>query len=188
MSFEHPHTQAQYDGVLSFWFDTLTPADWFRKSDALDERIRTRFAATHTRARQGELYHWRRNPEGRLAEIIVLDQWSRNMFRDTPQAFAQDAQALILAQEAVLAAADQKLDSPQRAFLYMPFMHSESAAIHTWALQLFSQPGLDKQLYYEKKHKAIIDRFGRYPHRNAVLGRVSSDAESAFLQQPGSSF
>lgn len=177
-----------FNSVLSFWFEELKPKDWFRKSQRLDTAIRNQFEAVHTAARQGELYQWRKQAQGRLAEIIVLDQFSRNIYRDTPQAFAQDAQALVLAQEAVAAGVDETLTVQQQAFLYMPFMHSESAEIHAWAMRLFSQPGLDNQLKFEKSHKAIIDRFGRYPHRNTILGRQSSAAETAFLQQPNSSF
>lgn len=181
-------TQATYDDVLAFWFQTLTPKDWFRKSQQLDNEIKQRFGTTHARARAGELHAWRTQPLGRLAEIIVLDQFSRNIFRDRPKAFAQDAMALALAQEAVRVGVDDVCTTQQRAFLYMPFMHSESAAIHEWAMRLFSQPGLENQLKFEKSHKAIIDRFGRYPHRNAILGRQSSAEESSFLQQPNSSF
>lgn len=174
--------------ILSFWFETLQPPDWFRKNNRLDKQIRERFGATHGAARRGEFYGWRPDPAGRLAEIIVLDQFSRNIYRDNPLAFAQDNQALVLAQEAVLAGADESLAPQQRAFLYMPFMHSESRLIHAWAMELFSQPGLENQLSYEKNHKAIIERFGRYPHRNAILGRASSEEEKAFLKEPGSSF
>lgn len=178
----------QCAAVLSYWFHELQPSDWFRKNQQTDKQIRERFEATHGAACRGELYTWRSEPAGRLAEIIVLDQFSRNMYRDSPQAFAQDMQALVLAQEAVLAGADASLTVNQRAFMYMPFMHSESPLIHEWAIKLFSQPGLEQQMHYEQRHKEIIDRFGRYPHRNAVLGRVASDEEQAFLQEPGSSF
>lgn len=174
--------------ILEFWFRTLTPADWFKKSNETDETIGARFGATHAAACAGELHAWRDTPRGRLAEIIVLDQFSRNMYRDTPRAFAQDAQALTLAQEALRAGADEDLQSSERAFLYMPFMHSESPAMHDWALTLFNQPGLENNLHFEQRHKAIIDRFGRYPHRNAVMGRKSTAEEQQFLQQPGSSF
>ena len=118
----------------------------------------------------------------------MLDQFSRNMFRDTAQAFATDALALVLAQEAVAAAADQQLPVQQRVFFYMPYMHSESLRIHDEALTLFSQPGLESNLDFEHRHRTILERFGRYPHRNAILGRDSSAAETAFLTQPGSSF
>jgi|SRR5699024_10564158 len=188
MSRQETAMAVQYDDVLGFWFETLSAKDWFRKDNRLDRRIHDRFAATHAAACRGELHAWREQPAGRLAEIIVLDQFSRNMFRDTPQAFAQDGLALLLAQEAIRAGADQALDARQRAFLYMPFMHSESALIHEWAMQLFSQPGLEDQLPYEVQHKKIIDRFGRYPHRNEILGRTSTAAEQEFLKQPNSSF
>ena len=130
----------------------------------------------------------RASPEGQLAEILVLDQFSRNMFRDDSRAFAQDVLALVLAQEAVRSGADQSLSPTERAFLYMPYMHSESAAIHVEAVRLFDQPGLKGNLEFEHRHKAIIDRFGRYPHRNAVLGRDSTAEEREFLKQPGSGF
>lgn len=176
------------DDVITFWFEKLSAADWFKKNARLDEQIRGRFEPTHAAAAAGELHAWRDTATGRLAEILVLDQFSRNMYRDTPAAFAQDAQALILAQEALRAGADQALANGQRAFMYMPFMHSESAVIHEWAMSLFSQSGLENQLHYEKQHRAIINRFGRYPHRNAALGRESTAEELAFLKQPGSSF
>ena len=118
----------------------------------------------------------------------MLDQFSRNMFRDTAGAFAWDAMALVLSQTAVAIGVDQHLEPRQRAFLYMPYMHSESPLIHEIAVNLFSQPGLENNLEFENKHKAIIDRFGRYPHRNQVLGRTSTAEETAFLMQPGSSF
>lgn len=137
----------------------------------------------------GELYGWRKTAHGRLAEIIVLDQFSRNMYRDQPQSFAADPMALVLAQEAVFLGADKKLKTPQeQAFLYMPYMHSESEIIHEVALDLFSQPGLENNYAFELKHKEIIDRFGRYPHRNDILGRQSTAEELAFLKEPGSSF
>ncbi|MCA1772525.1 MAG: DUF924 domain-containing protein [Halomonas sp.] len=174
--------------VLDFWFEALTPAQWFKKDPKMDQAIRERFGTLHAQAGQCECSAWRQTPQGRLAEIIVLDQFSRNIYRDDARAFATDALALVLAQEAVAAGADVGLSSEQRAFLYMPYMHSESAAIHERAMELFDQPGLEKNLDFEVRHKAIIDRFGRYPHRNALLGRVSTDEELAFLKQPGSSF
>ena len=123
-----------------------------------------------------------------MAEIIVLDQFSRNLFRDSPAAFAQDALALALAQETVAQGLDLKLAPEQRSFLYMPYMHSESAKIHQIGLELFKQLGNPINLEFEQKHKVIIDRFGRYPHRNAVLGRTSTAEELEFLTKPNSSF
>jgi uncharacterized protein (DUF924 family) len=126
-----------------------------------------------------------------LAEVLVLDQFSRNVYRRKPQrprAFAQDALALALAQELVASGQDRTLPLAQRNFAYMPYMHSESALVHEQAVALFSQPGMADTLRFELLHKAIIDRFGRYPHRNAILGRSSTAEELAFLSEPGSSF
>ena len=174
--------------VLHFWFDEATPAQLFKKDAAFDAEIRTRFGAAHQAAVHCELAAWRDTPEGRLAEIIVLDQFSRNLFRDDARAFATDGMALVLAQEAIRAGADRAIPAARLAFLYMPFMHSESRAIHAEAERLFRHPGLEDNYKFELKHKAIIDRFGRYPHRNQVLGRASTPEELAFLKQPGSSF
>ena len=174
--------------VLSFWFTELTPKHHFAKDAALDETIRTRFGATLEAAARCELFAWRATPEGRLAEILVLDQFSRNVYRDTPRAFAQDALALALAQELVASGQDRSLPLVQRSFAYMPYMHSESALVHAQAVALFSQPGLEDTLRFELRHQEIIDRFGRYPHRNALLGRASSPEELVFLSEPGSAF
>lgn len=177
-----------HEEILAFWFEESTPEQWFKKDDAFDTTIRERFETVHRRALACELYPWRETPPGRLAEIIVLDQFSRNLYRDQPGAFAADALALGLAQEAIAQRADRALEPVRRRFLYMPFMHSESPAIHRVAVTLFEDLGDAHTLDYEMRHKAIVDRFGRYPHRNAALGRESSAEELAFLQQSGSSF
>ena len=174
--------------ILHFWFEELTPKQHFVKDTALDETIRTRFGDTMEAAARCELFAWRATAEGRLAEIIVLDQFSRNVFRDTPRAFTQDALALVLAQELVASTQDRSLPITQRVFAYMPYMHSESALVHTQATELFTQLGIQDNLNFELRHKTIIDRFGRYPHRNAILGRTSSAQELAFLSETGSSF
>ena len=174
--------------ILHFWFEELTAKQHFAKDAALDETIRARFGDTLEAAARCELFAWRATAEGRLAEIIVLDQFSRNVYRDTPRAFAQDALALLLAQELVASGQDLSLPSAQRVFAYMPYMHSESALVHAQAVPLFSQPGMEDNLSFEIRHQAIIERFGRYPHRNAILGRPSSPDELAFLSEPGSSF
>lgn len=178
----------QWQTVIHFWFEELSPKDHWRKDAALDEHIKHTFGTCLEAAKRGELWTWRSSPQGRLAEIIVLDQFSRNIFRDSAESFAADGMALILAQEAHANGAAQKLPPEQQSFLYMPYMHSESADIHQQALQVFAQPGLENNLDFEHRHKEIIDRFGRYPHRNAILGRVSSEQELAFLAEPGSSF
>ena len=178
-----------YSDIIRFWFEELEPKQWFVKDLKFDQLITDRFSDIHTKASRCELYSWRDSPEGRLAEIIILDQFSRNMYRDSPQAFAADPLALGLAQEAIAAGADQALDSPvKRSFLYMPFMHSESLAIHDLSRELFTKNGNELNLEYEEKHRAIIERFGRYPHRNKILGRESTPEELAFLKEPGSSF
>ena len=178
----------QAQDILQFWFHELSDSQRFAKDETLDATLRTRFGATLQAATHGELAGWRTTPEGRLAEIVVLDQFSRNIYRDTPAAFAQDPQALTLAQELVASGQDQALDLTQRSFAYMPYMHSESLLIHAQALVLFAQPGMATTLAFEQRHQAIIARFGRYPHRNALLGRASTADELAFLAQPGSSF
>jgi uncharacterized protein (DUF924 family) len=176
------------DDIIAFWFEETQPAQWWQKSSEFDQLIRDRFGALHAAAARCELYAWRATPQGRLAEVIVLDQFSRNIHRDDPRAFAADPLALALAQTAIATGDDLALPASQRAFLYLPFMHSESAAIHAVAMELFRTPGMESNLSFEIQHKAIIDRFGRYPHRNAVLGRISTPDELAFLREPGSSF
>jgi uncharacterized protein (DUF924 family) len=178
----------QISDVIHFWFNELEPKQWFMKDLNLDKTIQSRFSDIHHAATMGELYTWRETAKGRLAEIIVLDQFSRNMYRDTPQAFAYDTMALVLAQEAILIKADAQVAFEQRMFMYMPYMHSESAVIHKQAEVLFSLPGAEYNYEFELKHKAIIDKFGRYPHRNAILNRVSTPEEVEFLKQPNSSF
>lgn len=174
--------------ILDFWFHEISPTDWWTKSDTFDQLLKTRFLTVLEGASRCELYQWRETPQGRLAEIIVLDQFSRNIYRDTPLAFAQDAQALTLAQEAVATGADKLLSPIERNFLYMPYMHSESLMIHEVAVALFTDNGLPENLDFELRHKVIIERFGRYPHRNKILGRTSTPEELEFLTQPGSAF
>lgn len=174
--------------ILKFWFEASEPVQWWTKDERFDRIIIERFSGVHFRAARCELYEWRKDPKGRLAEIIILDQFSRNMFRGSAQCFAHDALALALAQEAISAGTESVLNEVERSFLYMPFMHSESMKIHEAAVQLFRKNGIQSNLDYELKHKAIIERFGRYPHRNSVLGRQSTPEEIEFLKQPGSSF
>jgi len=158
-----------YPEIINFWFEKIKPESWWKKDEDFDQTIRDRFVDVYEQAAKGELFEWRQDALGWLAEIIVLDQFPRNMFRDTPRAFST-------------------VTAIQKSFLYMPLMHSESPLIHETAVDLYSQPGLEYNLDFEKKHKAIIDRFGRYPHRNAILGRKSTDEEVEFLKGPESSF
>ena len=174
--------------VIDFWFAETTRPHWFAKSAAFDHLIVERFGAVLQQAAAGELAHWRATLEGRLAEIIVLDQFSRNAYRDTPQSFAQDGMALVLAQEAVAQPDFEQMPPERRKFMLMPYMHSESVAIHAQAIPLFVALDDAYTLDFEIRHQAIVDRFGRYPHRNGILGRKSSAEEAEFLQQEGSSF
>ena len=165
--------------IIEFWFNEIDSQSWWRKDPAVDQLIYDRFGMTHLAAKTGL---------GRLAEIIVLDQFSRNMYRDSPNAFASDPLALLLAQEAVSRNIHKELPSSQQMFLLMPYMHSESKTIHELAVNLFNDPDLEGNYEFELKHKAIIDQFGRYPHRNKILGRSTTEAERLFLEGPDSSF
>ena len=174
--------------ILHFWAHATQPEQWFTKDDRFDQILHQRFTATTEAIAQGEGAAWRYSLAGRLAEIIVLDQFSRNIWRGTPRAFAQDPMALALAQEAIKIPAFAQLSQRERQFILMPFMHSESKKIHAQALSLFERYTDEKTVQYEILHKNIIDRFGRYPHRNAILGRRSTAEEKVFLQGPNSSF
>lgn len=177
-----------HDEVLKFWFEEVDPKAWWKADPEFDRLIGERFGALLERASRCELYGWRSDPRGRLAEVIVLDQFSRNVYRNTPRAFAQDPMALALAQEAVAAGIHHDLKPVERAFLFLPYMHSESRAIHEVAEVLYREFAPPGNYEFELKHKVIVDRFGRYPHRNAVLGRDSTPEEVEFLKQPGSGF
>jgi uncharacterized protein (DUF924 family) len=177
-----------YKEISTFWFEEIEAKLWFASDKKFDDLIRQRFLAVMQQAAVGGLHSWRATAEGRLAEIIVLDQFSRNVYRNTPQAFAQDTIALVLAQEAISSGALNLLNPTQRSFLLLPYMHSESKQIHVEAESLyknFTPPG---NYDFELRHKAMIDRFGRYPHRNEILGRTSTSEEVEFLSQPGSRF
>lgn len=178
----------EWKKVYNFWFQELQASDWFTKSDDLDKRIKDNFLSLWESAVNCELYDWRYDVRGRLSEIILIDQFSRNMFRNSPKSFQYDALALVLSQETIQQELDQQLKPIEKSFLYMPFMHSESISIHKKAVELFSQEGLENNLDYEIRHKEIIERFGRYPHRNDILGRQSTEEEIEFLKQPNSSF
>ena len=181
--------------VLGFWFGEArgkARREWFRKDERFDAEIRRRFGEVHAQAARRELEDWRNERESMLALIVVLDQFSRNLYRNDPRAFAQDAHALECARQA-LKRGDDALSLPvERQFLYLPFEHSEDAADQALCVRLMSQleafeetRGLTE---WAVKHQAIIDRFGRFPHRNALLGRVSTPEEAEFLKTPGSGF
>ncbi len=178
----------EIDNVLNFWFEELDARQHWVKDAYLDEDIAKRFGEVHAKAGRGELAQWRETARGRLAEIIVLDQFSRNIYRDEAACFANDEFAISLCLEAIEAQADGELSVAQKAFLYMPLMHSEELEHHELALKVFAQAGLENNFEFEKKHLRIIERFGRYPHRNEILGRESTAEEHSFLTTPGSSF
>ena len=177
-----------YQAIFHFWAQATRPEQWFTKDLPFDRLIEQRFSSTLEAAAKGECAAWRYSLRGRLAEIIVLDQFSRNVWRNTPRAFAQDPMALALAQEAIKHPAFGQLSPRERQFILMPFMHSESKFIHAQALDLFERYTDETITDYELRHKRIIDRFGRYPHRNTILGRPSTAEEIAFLTEPNSSF
>jgi len=177
-----------YQDILKFWFEEINPSQWWSKDNKFDQLITDRFSGIHSRAVRCELFDWRENAKGRLAEIIVLDQFSRNMFRESPLAFSNDQMALVLSQEAISLGADKLLEPLERSFLYLHLMHRESLKTHHGAKNLYRQYEMQSNLEWEIKHKKIIERFGRYPHRNEILGRKSTQEEIDFLKQPNSIF
>lgn len=171
------------DTVLNFWFTEHGQSDWWQSSDAFDEKVRDRFSDTLAAAGAGELNHWRDTPHGRLAEIIVLDQFSRQIHRGSGRAYSYDAQALALAQEAVRQGDHERLTTEQQHFLLMPYMHAESLKVQNDGLPLFKALGIDDAFKFAVGHRDVVERFGRYPTRNAVLGRESTPAEAAYLEE-----
>jgi uncharacterized protein (DUF924 family) len=183
------------DDVLAFWFGPrphATRGEWFRKDADFDAGIRARFGGAVEAALGGGFRDWTATPHGTLARVILLDQFTRNIYRDTPVAFAGDAQALTDASFAVDAGFDRELDRYERWFLYLPFEHAEDWGSQQRSLELFGrlaeETGDRSPLDWAEKHAEVIRRFGRYPHRNAILGRTSTPQELAFLAGPGSSF
>lgn len=196
-----------YEEVLSFWLGPLREdgsaepsqaAKWWKKDDTFDALVRSRFGALSLAVRAGERASWLAEPRGRLAFVIVLDQFSRNMHRNTPEMFAADGQALQLVLDGIAAGADRRLATAERTFFYMPLMHSEDLAMQERCVALFTafrdeaigdaREPLSGALGFAIRHRDIVARFGRFPHRNAILGRASTPEEEQFLAQPGSSF
>ena len=176
------------DEVLAFWFEELTPDDWFGGGDEVDNRIRDRFLALHEALRDGVPESWRSTARGMLAAVITLDQFPRNLYRGDAQAFAADPAALALAKDAIERGLDRAMPKDERKFLYLPFEHSEDPAVQARSVELFATLEDEDTLGYALRHKEIIDRFGRFPHRNEVLGRESTPEEIEFLKEPDSSF
>ncbi len=180
------------DTVLEFWFTEASPADWFERSDAFDAKIRERFAGALEAARAGGLDDWAATPRGCLALIILIDQFSRNLYRDSPEAWSADPTVLALTRRALEAGHDAELGKDERKFLYMPLMHSEALADQEDCVRLFREladgDAEDISLDFAVRHRDIVARFGRFPHRNETLGRASTAEEIAFLEEPNSSF
>jgi uncharacterized protein (DUF924 family) len=167
--------------IIDFWFADPTRKLWFDSTPEFDRQLRARYRNTWDAARRGELDHWMESAEGCLALAIVLDQFPLNMFRGEADSFSTEAQAREVARSAIERGFDKGLVGAQKAFLYMPFMHSERLEDQEFALELFAQPGLESNLRFARHHHGIIERFGRFPHRNAVLGRDSTEAEIEYL-------
>lgn len=167
--------------VLSFWFSDEMRSRWFASTPELDQEIKRRFEAHWQAAVAGQLNDWKHSAEGSLALVIVLDQFPLNMYRGQAKSFSSEAQAIEVAAQAVSHAQDHILEAEQQAFLYMPFMHSESLKDQDQSVALFNKAGLDHSFRFAKHHRDIIVRFGRFPHRNAILGRTSTDAEIEYL-------
>ncbi len=176
--------------VLSFWFEETSPAQWFQKNDSFDQEITERFMVTYEMAKKDLCAEWTKDADGALALCIVLDQFPRNMFRNSPKAFETDGKALLIAKEALHRGFDTILSPTKRKFLYLPFMHSENIQDQKKSVSLFENMKENDPLSYEYaiKHMEVIEKFGRFPHRNIALGRDSSDEELKYLSIPGAGF
>ena len=176
--------------VLKFWFEETQPQQWFQKSDSFDREITERFSVTYDMAKKNLCADWTKDADGALALCLVLDQFPRNMFRDSRKAFETDEKALLISKDALHRGYDMLLTPVKRKFLYMPFMHSENLDEQNRCVALFAQMQEDEPLSYDYalRHQEVIEKFGRFPHRNEVLGRESSEEESEYLKLPGAGF
>ena len=181
-------TEITPESILSFWFKETPPRKWFQNSADFDREIQRRFGEALASASAGEFDDWLKTPRGSLAVVILLDQFSRNIYRDDPGAFANDEKARAITKSLVEGGADKQLESRERTFLYMPLMHSEDATDQELSVELFEASSNPGSADFARRHRDIIARYGRFPHRNKVLGRTSIPAEAEFLKQPGSSF
>ncbi|MCH2037598.1 MAG: DUF924 domain-containing protein [Rickettsiales bacterium] len=178
----------EYHNILSFWFSENTEPLWFAKNDAFDNDIKARFSSLLAQASNNELTEWEGSAKGTLALVILLDQCSRNIYRNTKEAFAYDKQALDLSKLSIKNGFDQQLSVKERVFFYLPFMHSESLEDQNKSVELFEALGLEINLKFAIEHQEIIKRFGRFPHRNAILGRISTQEEQFFLENEHGGF
>lgn len=177
-----------YQDVLDFWYDEENIPKQFLEDEDFDELIRKEFLETWERGKEGLLVDWRENIKGRLAEIIVLDQFSRNLFRNDIRTYTQDKMAIALAQEVVMMDEYQDLTPMEKKNILLPFMHSESTELHDWVYEYFQTMDDEASLFFEDKHRAILDRFGRYPYQNEDLGRKSTEEELKWLEEKGEDF
>ena len=175
------------DGIVRFWIEEVGATGWYRQDDALDRAIRERYLGLWQKARRGGLREWRCDPRGMLAYLILTDQFPRNMFRGDARAFATDRQARSAARAAIDRGFDTRIAEPARQFFYLPFMHGEVLAIQDRCVRLMALrlPGGGDNLRHARAHRAIIRRFGRFPYRNAALGRADTQAETQFLESEG---
>ena len=173
------------DDVLTFWFSERVKPLWFNSTQEFDDELSEKYLETCQAALNGQLSAWEETPQGALALILCLDQFPLNMFRNQPESFAGEALSRQVAARAIEKGFDQSLDDTQKAFMYMPYMHSEDMADQDKVLELFSNAGLGDNLKWAKHHREIVVRFGRFPHRNAILGRESTPEEIAYLQSDG---
>lgn len=169
--------------ILDFWFSEEVKPKWFRSTHEFDELIRQRYEKTWGLARAGTYDYWEQEPEGALALVIILDQFPLNMFRDDARQYSTEARAREVARHSIEKGFDKDMQAAQRAFLYLPFMHSESLEDQDFAVQLYQQAGLEDNLRYAQHHRDVIQRFGRFPHRNEALGRESTEQEIEYLKK-----
>jgi uncharacterized protein (DUF924 family) len=181
-------TGPTFEPLLRFWFAPETQQKWYGGGPGFDAELRERFGALHADAAAGRLSGWAETPHGALALVVLFDQVSRNIYRDTPGMFAHDAAALRIVRQCLPRAVDVALTLPERSIFYMPLMHAEQIAAQTLACQLFTKLGGPTELYFARLHYAVVERFGRFPHRNAILGRESTPEETAYLAQGGLRF
>lgn len=172
-----------FEEILKFWFKPEHVELHFAENDKFDEKIRKEFLTTWERAKEGLLVDWRKTIKGRLAEIIVLDQFSRNLWRNDIRTYTQDKMAIALAQEVVNHTEYNTLSKDEKKYILLPFMHSESLELHDWANKYFEEVGDESTLYFEKAHRAILEKYGRYPYQNDDLGRKSTPEELKFLEE-----
>lgn len=174
--------------IIDFWFDPNHMLLHFDENETFDEKIRRNFLSTWKAASEGLLYYWREDIKGRLAEIIVLDQFSRNLWRNDIKTYTQDKMAIVLAQEAISHPDYDSLSVDEKKYILLPFMHSESLNLHDWALKYYEELGDDSLLYYEIKHREVLEQFGRYPYQNKDLGRESTPEELKILEEKKDGF